>query len=166
MIFHASFAASDPQRVATLIAELWGGAAMPFPPVGRASWVAMAGDLAGSVIEIYSADEALHPGPFEAKVHPGTTPARFGPTHFAISTRRSETEVFALAAREGWQARTCWRGAGEPGTGPGFGVIEVWIENRLLIEVLAQEMQRDYLAVMTIANWRAQLDDMEMRAAA
>jgi hypothetical protein len=36
-------------------------------------------------------------------------------------------------------------------------VIEFWLENTVLIEVLTQDMQREYLDGMTPDKWRAYL---------
>ena len=33
MLFHVSIEVDDPQHVATVVAELFGGEALPFPPV-------------------------------------------------------------------------------------------------------------------------------------
>jgi hypothetical protein len=48
--------------------------------------------------------------------------------------------VFAIAAREGWEAKYRRRGGA-------FGVIELWLENRVMIEVLTDEMQAEYLSM-------------------
>ena len=53
MLFHLSIAAREPRHVANVIAELWGGAALPFPPVMEGSWIAIAGDDRGTAIEVY-----------------------------------------------------------------------------------------------------------------
>ncbi|HYZ24159.1 MAG TPA: hypothetical protein VE690_18570, partial [Rhodopila sp.] len=34
-----------------------------------------------------------------------------------------------------------------------FGVIELWLENALMVEVLTQEMVDEYLRGMTLARW-------------
>ncbi len=49
--------------------------------------------------------------------------------------------MFAVAKREGWHAAKCVRGGC-------FHVIEFWVENRFLLEVLTREMQSEYLAFM------------------
>ena len=49
--------------------------------------------------------------------------------------------ILAIAAREGWSAKYRKRGGM-------FGVVEMWIEGRQMIEVLAPEMQAEYLAAM------------------
>ena len=53
MIFHVSIDADDPRHVAEVLAELWGGRAVPFPPVLKGSWVALAGDDRNTTVEIY-----------------------------------------------------------------------------------------------------------------
>jgi hypothetical protein len=151
MLFHISIAAHDPRRVASVIAEFWGGEAFVFPPVIEGSWVAMAGDDRGTILEVYPIDTVLREGEggedgFGVRTgHIGGTP-----THAAIATNLDQDMVLAIARREGWSAKYCRRGGK-------FGVIELWIEGRQMIEVLTPEMQREYLDCMTIDNWRAML---------
>jgi hypothetical protein len=47
----------------------------------------------------------------------------------------------AIATREGWPAKYRKRGGL-------FGVVELWIEGRQMIEVLTPEMQSEYLSAM------------------
>ena len=56
----------------------------------------------------------------------------------------------AIAAREGWGAKYRKRGGM-------FGVVEMWIDGRQMIEVLTPEMQVEYRAGMTVAGWKAML---------
>jgi hypothetical protein len=56
-----------------------------------------------------------------------------------VASPLEEAEVFAIAQREGWMAKYRKRGGL-------FGVIELWLENRQMMEVLTAEMQREYLA--------------------
>jgi hypothetical protein len=53
--------------------------------------------------------------------------------------------VLAIAHREGWAAKYRKRGGV-------FGVIELWIEGRQMLEVLTPDMQAEYLAAMTKEN--------------
>src|SRR3712207_8206835 len=104
MIYHLSIDAQRPQHVASVIAELWGGEALPFPPVYPGSWVAIAGDDRGTMIEVYPAGVELAPGNGDADAV-GTMNAaapRRTPTHVAIATAMSCDRVMAIAAREGW----------------------------------------------------------------
>lgn len=160
MIFHASFSARNPRQVTSALAEIIGGTAMQFPYVGRASWVAVANEDKGMMIEVYSDGEELQPDIAEAVAVRGT-PKRFSATHLAIATRLSEERVLEIADRENWLARYCKRGDDESG----FGVVELWVENRLLIEVLTPEMQREYFA-MANANWNRVTAEPEFSRAA
>ncbi len=152
MIHHISFAAENPQRAAAAIAELWGGEAFPFPPVAEGSWVAISGDARGTTMEVYPFGSELHPvdGDADAQARPAATPARFCATHAAIATPLDDEAVYALAARHGWLAKYRKRGGK-------FGVIEVWVENAFLLEVLTPAMQREYTDFMSPDAWRAML---------
>lgn len=142
MIFHLSIAADDPARVARVVAELWGGDARIFPPVGQGSAVAIAGDGSGTTLEIYARGTELVPGEgdADAEVVINPTASRLTATHAAIATSLSQTQVLAIAEREGWLAKYCKRGGF-------FGVIELWLENATLIEVMTPEMQDEYRAL-------------------
>jgi hypothetical protein len=160
MLFHMSAAADDPRGAAELVAELWGGKAYPFPPVGVGSWVAMAGDARNTTFEFYRRGTELQPaeGEVEGLVVEGE-PRRYGASHAAVATPLSVDEVKAIAARYDAPAKVLVRGGL-------FGVIEVWIEGRLMIEVLTPEMQAQYLEQITPANWERMLGSGRPEAAA
>jgi hypothetical protein len=150
MIFHCSIAADDPERSARFLAELWDGRAFPFPPVGKGSWVAMAGDDRNSTIEIYPRGTEAHPGEGDAAVRDlvGAT-VRNGPFHAAIATALSADRVKEIAGRYETVAKVCPRGP--------FDVVEIWIDGCQMIEVLTPEMQEQYLRNVTIPGWEAYL---------
>jgi len=148
MLFHISMAAERPEDAARLIAELWGGRAYPFPPVAEGSWIAMAGDDRGSAIEVYPLGTELHEGAGAAMVEARAgAPARHGPVHAAIATALSIQEVKAIAGRYDASAKVCDRGP--------FGVIELWLERSLMLEVLTPAMQNAYRANMHFRGWEA-----------
>jgi len=160
MIFHVSIESDDPRRTATALAEIWGGAALPFPPVGVGSWAAIADDGRGSMIEVYPRGTELHEGAGNDPVFGiQGTPRRNGPFHIAIGTRLDADVVAAIARRNGWRAKHCRREGR-------FGLIELWIDGCLMIEVLTPEMQEEYVATVTLDNWRAMLDMAPEAAAA
>jgi len=152
MIFHFSIDADDPQRVGAAIARLWRAEVFPFPPVAEGSVIVLAGDHRNSAVEVYPRGVELRPGDGDADPDVGVAspPQGYSATHVAIATPLAQAEVLALAAEEGWTAKYRKRGGA-------FGVIEVWLEDRLMIEVLTPEMQAEYLAAMTSDGWRAAL---------
>lgn len=152
MIHHISIAARDPQRVAGAIAALWRGAAMPFPPVAKGSWVAFADDDRNTTIEVYPFGTELKPaeGDADGEAVTNAAPSPYVATHAAVASPLTQEEVMALAREQGWTAKYRRRGGR-------FGVIEFWLEETVMLEVLTAEMQAEYLAFMTPANWRQAL---------
>jgi hypothetical protein len=151
MLFHLSIAAEDPQHVAGVVAELWGGEALPFPPVSDNGWIAMAGDARGTAIEVYPRNTVLRESEGDADAHgEASGKDRFTATHAAIATELDQAAVLAIAQREGWPAKYRKRGGV-------FGVVEMWIEGRQMVEVLTPEMQAEYLAAMSIEGWKRML---------
>jgi hypothetical protein len=154
MLFHMSIAAHDPQRVAQVFAELWGGEAFPFPPVSDNGWIALAGDARGSAVEVYPADVVLREATGDADAYgEATGQVAYTATHGAIATALDVEAVMAIAVREGWPAKYRKRGGL-------FGVVEIWIEGRQMMEILTPLMQDEYLAAMTLDTWRGMRDAM------
>jgi hypothetical protein len=138
MIHHLSIAARDPKHVAGVLAELMGGKAVPFPP-NPGSFFALQLDEHGSGVEVYPAGTELRPGGGDGGGFVKKPEARgFGPTHFALSVATDADKIEAIAARQGWQCFRCNRGP--------FHVIEVWVENHIMVEVLPPEYAAEYLA--------------------
>lgn len=155
MIFHFSIAAHCPRHVAGVLAELWGGDALLFPPVSDDGWIVLAGDERRSAIEVYPIDVVLRERQGDADAYGESTgQIGFTASHAAIATALSQEQVMAIAAREGWPAKYRKRGGM-------FGVVEVWIESRQMMEFLTPVMQDEYLASMSTANWRAMLDSFD-----
>ena len=150
MLFHVSIEADEPFRVASVFAEIWGGAAMPFPPVAEGSWVAFAGDERATIIEVYPRGTELHQSE-EGAVGLAGSPRRHNATHFAMATALDADAILAIAAREGWAAKYCSRGGK-------FGLIEMWVEGSQMVEILPPEMQAEYLDAITIENWTRMLE--------
>lgn len=152
MLFHMSIAAQDPRHVAAVIAELWAGEAFPFPPVSDNGWIAVAGDERGSAVEVYPVDIVLREAEGDADAWGESTgQVTYTATHAALATALDSAAVLAIARREGWPAKYRKRGGL-------FGVIEMWIEGRQMVEVLTPEMQDEYRAAMRMDGWRAMRD--------
>jgi hypothetical protein len=154
MLFHVSIAAHAPRHVAEVIAELWGGSAHAFPPVSDDGWIVLAGDARRTAMEVYPIDTVLRQAEGDADAYGERTGQTcFTATHAAIATPLSQAEVMAIAERENWPAKYRFRGGM-------FGVIEMWIEGRQMMEVLTPEMQAEYLETMSAENWRRVLETM------
>ena len=160
MLYHVSIEADDPCQVAAVLAELFGGFAAPFPSVIDGSWVALADDDRGTMIEVYPRGTQLHQGEGADGAF-GMLGAhrRHNPTHMAMATNLDIEQVYAIAAREGWPVKYCRRA-------DRFGVIELWIEDCQMVEVLTPEMQREYLETISVDNWKRMLEQQQLAVAA
>lgn len=139
MIHHVSIQAQEPAVVAEAFAELMGGVSVPFPP-HPGSYIAIAQDDKGTGVEVYPEGTVLRPnGEQGARFLHEVPVATFGPVHFALSVKVSPAEVAALARRLGWHCFHCRRGGGA------FRVIELWVENTTMIEILPPEHAAEYL---------------------
>lgn len=145
-LLHVSISAKEPGRVAASLATLLGGEALPFPPFPD-SWIAFGGEDDGTAIEVYPLTHRLKIGPETIACEAG--PPDDGPSfvHVAIRSALDREDIVDLGAAEGWVTRICNRGP--------FDCVEIWLEDRLLVEVLDPSMQRDYANGMTARNWRA-----------
>lgn len=148
MIFHTSIAAYDPERVARVVAELWGAEVFPFAPSRKGSWMVVAGDERGTLLEVYPHGHLL----FADREKHANDPLRedlpqASATHVAIGTVLQEEQVFGIGAREGWTVRKLSRGGG-------FDVIELWLEDAIMLEIITEEMKARYLESNTIDHWR------------
>lgn len=152
MIHHFSIAARNPEHVAAVLAEVIGGRSFDFSPF-PGSRIVLAGDAHGTAIEIYPLGLELAPGEGQAAVHSvmNAAPSEFTATHAAVSVALDEADIHRIGRRENWRTVTCARTVA-------FQVVEFWVENRVMIELLTPEMARDYLAAIAPENWPAEAD--------
>ncbi len=146
-LLHLSVNAKEPQKIADFLAGLLGGSAMPFPPFPD-SWIAFSERDDGTAIEVYPLTHRLTAG--DVQVHCATDGAPDEAAtfvHAAIGSPLPGDAILKRAEAENWTARICNRGP--------FECVEIWLENRLLIEVLDPDMQQDYRSGMSQPNWRA-----------
>lgn len=156
MINHISIAAENPEKAANVIAELWNGIVVPFPPCPN-SFMVFANDGRGSGVEITPINTVLVPGEgyppeenfgvatrteeYEAKFVQADSAPQYVATHLNINTHLSEDEIKEIGRREGWRVLTCNRGEGL------FQLVELWIENRFMLEVMTPEQTARYLEI-------------------
>jgi hypothetical protein len=154
MIHHVSIPARDPAHVAGVLAELMDGKCYPFGPL-EGAFMAASGDAHGTMIEVYPERATLDIPASDGQVVFGenTAPPRSWPFHVLLSVPREREAIEAIGAREGWRAKTFGRGM--KGHEPFFHVVEFWLENRLMIEVVSPAMAREYEDFL--ANARAEV---------
>ena len=152
MIHHVSISAREPKHVAAVLAELMGGKSYPFPGGIADSFMAVSGDENGTMIEVYPEAVTLEPGKGDQQVTSGRAKSEvsYAPFHALLSVPVDEATVQRIGDREGWRTRRFGRGA--PGQKPLFDVIEVWVENRLMLEVATPDMVSAYLELIKPAK--------------
>lgn len=160
MIHHLSLAARDPERVARVLAELMGGYAGPFIGPFPGAFVVYTEDGFGTGIEVYGERTQLVPGAGDemCAVELGE-PAPPSAFHALISVKVDRATIERVGAREGWRTRHFWRG---PGSVRLFELYEFWVENRVVLELVTEDMLPAYVA---IANGAAQRELLARRAA-
>jgi hypothetical protein len=138
VIHHLSIPAADPRHVADVLVEMFGGVVTGFGPY-RNAWIAWVGDAHGSAIEVYPIGTEMfpHAGSGQAQFRHNAAPSKFIATHATVSVDLSVDEIIAIAQREGWRAVRLSRGP--------FDVVEFWIENTVMLELMTPEMTAAYL---------------------
>jgi hypothetical protein len=139
MLHHISISVSNPLHVANVLAEIMQGTAVPFPP-HPGSYMVLAGDRFGTAIELYPIGTELIPDVSTGKVgfQVDLHCSYYLPVHAAVSVPTHLREIERIGARERWQTRLCNR----EGL---FDVVEFWIENRLMLELLTPAMAIKYM---------------------
>ena len=154
MINHISIAVQEPKKVADVLAEIWDGSVYPFPPA-PGSFLVLANDGKGTGVEITPAGTVIVPGEglpdendtdaateeFEARFVKSDLVPRYVATHLNINTRKSIDEIRAIGKREGWRVMVANRGEGL------FQLIELWVENTFMLEVMTPAQTEHYIEI-------------------
>lgn len=120
-----------------MLAEPFGGVVTGFGPYPN-SWIAWAGDVHGTAIEVYPVGTEMYPpdGFGQAAFRHDPNASSATATHATVSLDRTEPETLAVAEREGWRALRLPRGP--------FDAIEFWIENTVKLELMTPDMSAAY----------------------
>jgi hypothetical protein len=100
------------------------------------------------VLDVYPRGREHVPAIGEYAVRTNPAPSSYSEVHLALRTVLAEESVLAIASREGWFAQRSDRGGL-------FAVVEFWVENKFLLELLPAAEQRRYIEGVTAANLRA-----------
>jgi len=141
MLFHISFCARNPPRVAAALAKILGAAVIksPSPPFNEGALFVCCGDDRGTMISLEPWGVEYEPGPQQMTAMPSgrATPPR-NAFHGLFMAVVSKERILEIAAEEGWPA-------GQVPNGP-FDVINVWLEGTQLIEFTTPELYPAYKA--------------------
>lgn len=151
MLHHISIAVNQPQKVAEVLAEVFSSTAKvaPFPP-HPGSYMVFAGDEFGTAIELYPMGTVIVPDETQAAFQQTQNPSRYTPFHAAISVPIELEALQQIGQRQGWHVRDCDRDGL-------FHVVEFWVENQLMLELLTPTMAKAYLRLFEPANFEANL---------
>ena len=125
------------------MAEILKGEVSAFSPV-EGGFIVVCDDAPRTAVEVYPFSAEMMPGEGNdaARFIHDASPSEYSPTHAAISVTLEANEILNIADREGWRAVICERGGS-------FHVIEFWLENRQMLELLTPEMAQEYLKSMS-----------------
>jgi hypothetical protein len=149
VIAHVSLPAMDCAHVASVLAEILGGGAVRFPPGGPDAYNCWSKHNDFQIV-VTPCGQVMLAGKDEqvwASRLAQSEDARAYESHFAIAVERSQEEVVSIARAAGWHARVCNRGGF-------FELVEVWVENAYLVEVLDPGQLEAYRRSMTVENWK------------
>jgi hypothetical protein len=142
MIHHISIDVRDPLRVASALAEILNGKVYKFLISG--SYIMMPFDNYGTHIVVLKEGDVWAPGTdTESALILQTTPTNLVAVHAAIAVPTTQQQIEQIGQREGWRVLTRKQGDVVP-----FSVIEFWVENRILFELLPPEFVPQYLQTM------------------
>jgi len=137
MIHHISLPTINPQQTAEVLQKIFPGKITDFSPV-KGAYMLWFGDDLGSALEIYPAETTLRPGDATKACHfSHNNEEKFNAVHAAISCKLSTKEILAIAEENNWHAAEFRRGS--------FSVVEFWIDNHFMLELLTPEMTKEYL---------------------
>jgi hypothetical protein len=105
----------------------------------------------GTGIEVYTEQTVIAPGDGDAMGEAILRePPAWVPFHALVSVKVDRATIERIGAREGWRTQHYWRGPGDVRL---FEVYEFWIENRIMLELVTEDMLPAYVA---LANGPAQ----------
>ncbi|MDJ0618538.1 MAG: hypothetical protein QNJ63_17635 [Calothrix sp. MO_192.B10] len=136
MLHHISIAVDAPLHVAKVIAEIWHGRVVPFA-ICPGSYIVLKGDDYGTAIELLPSGIEMRLKQKKVVYEYNHHHSQFASTQVTISVPISQYEVEQIAMREGWRISVGDRGQ--------FQVIEFWLENKFLLELMTPIMSEQYL---------------------
>ncbi|MBW4553324.1 MAG: hypothetical protein KME35_19755 [Aphanocapsa sp. GSE-SYN-MK-11-07L] len=142
MIRHISIDANNPLHAASVLAEFWQGKVYKF--LISSSYLVMPFDAYGTHVVVLQRGDVWAPGAdVESARILQANPTDWVAVHAAISVPTSQQQIEQIGHQQGWRVLTRYQGEVVP-----FSAIEVWVENRILFELLPPEFVPEYLQTM------------------
>lgn len=130
--------ARDPEHVARVLAEIFGGRVIPLPHP-RDTRLVYAGDGDGTAIEVWPAGMRIGTdGDLDVTDQP--LPEKWPHHAYLTGDQVDPDRVVAIFAREGWRAERVRNGPPHAG----FSLVRGLIENHTGIEIGGREMRAEY----------------------
>ena len=142
MLYHLSFNAREPDRVAGALAEILDAKVVDAPPplFNKGAKFVCCRDERGTLIVVEPWGVTYRPGPGASLESPlGAETPEYTAFHGLFQAKVDVEAIGKVADREGWP----W-GPADYGL---FRLVNVWVEGRQLVEFVTEEMIPDYLAV-------------------
>lgn len=136
MFHHISIPVDNPLHVARVLAEIWQGRCLPFA-ICPGGYIVLADDKYGTAIELIPSKMKVKPGQKQAEYKPSDRSSHFSAIRAAISVPINQNKIEQIGMRENWLVILANRSQ--------FQVIEFWVENKFLLELMTPVMTRKYL---------------------
>ncbi|MBW4512827.1 MAG: hypothetical protein KME64_41000 [Scytonematopsis contorta HA4267-MV1] len=142
MILYLSILAQDPQRVAQVLAEIIHGQSVPYP-LYTGSYIIFPRDENGVEIEVTPlvTESASSKNDDNLLYQQSPSVSKATDINVAISVPTNIEQIEQIAQREGWHTQRR-----RVGNDYGFNCIELWVENRFLINCLTPDMTAEYIS--------------------
>ena len=149
MIAHVSLPALDCALVAGVLARMLGGGALRFPPGGPDAWNCWSKNNEFQIV-VTPRGQTIVPGEsgqeWARRASVAAEPLAYE-SHVALAVPLPAREIVELARSVGWRSGVYSRGGM-------FEVVEVWLENVYLVEMLDPRQIEEYRSTMTVENWK------------
>lgn len=141
MLHHISISVNNPLRVAKVLAQILYGRVVPFA-ICPGSYIVLQGDEYGTAIELLPSGIEMTLKHQKVVYTHNTNYPQFSATYATISVPISQCEIEQIATREDWHITLSDRGQ--------FKLIELWIENKFLLELMSPPMTHQYIESMNL----------------
>lgn len=138
MLHRISISVDNPELVAQVLCQLVNGSILPNSN-SELDFTVLLNDEYGSAIDLISRSERAM-GTTNCKSSYSSNISEFSPTHLAISIPVSKNKIEEITKKEGWHMAVGNRGR--------FELIELWIENKFLLELILVKNLSKYVNSM------------------